>query len=192
MLGVIPGPRSLSRPAGCPTTTSVLRGAVQDLREVPPRLPRARSTTATPQAPSAERSSPRYTGRIPEHRHGGIAMFTSGRRPSSSRNPACACIFDQRGRRTLQAAWTRHPERFERSRHPKTGNPLPEAVWINRTRDIHDRRNCINQRVNCNRQCLKALRCDGVDCHCRDVTAEMGRPLTPPPFSRKTDYCARP
>ena len=34
----------------------------------------------------------------------------------------------QRGQ-TLQAAWTRHPERFVRG-IPKP-DPLPEAVWIN-------------------------------------------------------------
>ena len=37
-------------------------------------------------------------------------------------------VLDQRGR-TLQAAWTRHPERFVRG-VPKP-DPLPEAVWIN-------------------------------------------------------------
>ena len=37
-------------------------------------------------------------------------------------------VLDQRGR-TLQAAWTRHPERFVRG-IPKP-DPLPEAVWIN-------------------------------------------------------------
>ena len=34
-----------------------------------------------------------------------------------------------RRRRTLQDAWTRHPERFVRG-IPKP-KPLPEAVWIN-------------------------------------------------------------
>ena len=47
-----------------------------------------------------------------------------GRRPSQSNQS----VLEQRGR-TLQAAWTRHPERFVRG-IPQP-HPLPQAVWIN-------------------------------------------------------------
>ena len=59
-----------------------------------------------------------------EHRHGGIAMLT----PDDVHHHRTRSVLDQRGR-TLQAAWTRHPERFVRG-IPKP-DPLPEAVWIN-------------------------------------------------------------
>ena len=59
-----------------------------------------------------------------EHRHGGIAMLT----PDDVDHHRTQSVLDQRGR-TLQAAWTRHPERFVRG-IPKP-DPLPEAVWIN-------------------------------------------------------------
>ena len=59
-----------------------------------------------------------------EHRHGGIAMLT----PDDVHHHRTRSVLDQRGR-TLQAAWTRHPERFVRG-VPKPDN-LPEAVWIN-------------------------------------------------------------
>ena len=59
-----------------------------------------------------------------EHRHGGIAMLT----PGDVHHHRTQSVLHQR-RRTLQAAWTRHPERFVRG-IPKP-DPLPEAVWIN-------------------------------------------------------------
>ena len=59
-----------------------------------------------------------------EHRHGGIAMLT----PDDVHHHRTRSVLDQRGR-TLQAAWTRYPERFVRG-IPKP-DPLPEAVWIN-------------------------------------------------------------
>ena len=46
-----------------------------------------------------------------EHRHGVIAMFT----PNDVHHHRTQGALDQRGR-TLQAAWTRHPERFVRGR----------------------------------------------------------------------------
>ena len=60
-------------------------------------------------------------------------------------------VLDQRGR-TLQAAWTRHPERFVRG-IPQP-DPLPQARLDQPTRDIHNRRDCS---VNRNRQCLKVV-----------------------------------
>ena len=42
-----------------------------------------------------------------EHRHGGIAMLT----PDDVHHNRTQSVLEQRGR-TLQAAWTRHPERF--------------------------------------------------------------------------------
>ena len=59
-----------------------------------------------------------------EHRHGGIAMLT----PDDVHHNRTHSVLEQRGR-TLQAAWTRHPERFV----PGTPqpDPLPQAVWIN-------------------------------------------------------------
>ena len=59
-----------------------------------------------------------------EHRHGGIAMLT----PDDVHHHRTQGVLDQRGQ-TLQAAWTRHPERFVGG-IPKP-EPLPEAVWIN-------------------------------------------------------------
>ena len=44
-----------------------------------------------------------------EHRHGGIAMLT----PDDVHHNRTQSVLEQRGR-TLQAAWTRHPERFVR------------------------------------------------------------------------------
>ena len=59
-----------------------------------------------------------------EHRHGGIAMLT----PDDVHHNRTRSVLEQRGR-TLQAAWTRHPERFVRG-IPQP-DPLPQAVWIN-------------------------------------------------------------
>ena len=59
-----------------------------------------------------------------EHRHGGIAMLT----PDDVHHNRTQSVLKQRGR-TLQAAWTRHPERFVRG-IPQP-HPLPQAVWIN-------------------------------------------------------------
>ena len=59
-----------------------------------------------------------------EHRHGGIAMLT----PDDVHHHRAQSVLDQRGR-TLQAAWTQHPERFVRG-IPEP-DALPEAVWIN-------------------------------------------------------------
>ena len=50
-----------------------------------------------------------------EHRHGGIAMLT----PDDVHHNRTQSVLEQRGR-TLQAAWTRHPERFVR------GIPQPD------------------------------------------------------------------
>jgi putative transposase len=59
-----------------------------------------------------------------EHRHGGIAMLT----PADVHFGRAPQVIAER-RRTLEAAWTAHPERFVRGMpQPK---PLPEAVWIN-------------------------------------------------------------
>ena len=82
-----------------------------------------------------------------EHRHGRIAMLT----PDDVHHHRTRSVLDQRGR-TLQAAWTRHPERFVRG-VPKPDS-LPEAVWIQPTRDIQNRRDCS---VNRDRQCLKVV-----------------------------------
>ena len=62
-----------------------------------------------------------------EHRHGGIAMLT----PDDMHHNRTQSVLEQRGR-TLQAAWTRHPERFVRG-IPQP-DPLPQAVWMYRTR----------------------------------------------------------
>ena len=59
-----------------------------------------------------------------EHRHAGIAMLT----PDDVHHHRASDVLAQRGR-TLQAAWTLHPERFVHGT-PKP-DPLPEAVWIN-------------------------------------------------------------
>ena len=59
-----------------------------------------------------------------EHRHGGIAMLT----PDDVHHNRTQSVLEQRGR-TLQATWTRHPERFVRG-IPQP-HPLPQAVWIN-------------------------------------------------------------
>ena len=59
-----------------------------------------------------------------EHRHGGIAMLT----PDDVHHGRARDVLAQR-RRTLEAAWVNHPERFVRG-IPKP-RPLPEAVWIN-------------------------------------------------------------
>ena len=60
-------------------------------------------------------------------------------------------VLEQRGR-TLQAAWTRHPERFVRG-IPTTGSPSPSRL-DQPTCDTHNRRNCS---VNRNRHCLKVV-----------------------------------
>ena len=59
-----------------------------------------------------------------EHRHGGIAMLT----PDDVHHHRAPDVLAQR-QRTLQAAWTLHPERFVHGT-PKP-DPLPQAVWIN-------------------------------------------------------------
>ena len=99
-----------------------------------------------------------------EHRHGGIAMLT----PGDVHQHRTQSVLHQRGR-TLQAAWTRHPERL-RSRHPKTRPPARSGLDQS-TREIHNRRNCS---VNRNRQCLKV-----VD-RFRYVGARWRRPTTCP------------
>ena len=82
-----------------------------------------------------------------EHRHGGIAMLT----PDDVHHNRTQSVLEQRGR-TLQAAWTRHPERFVRG-IPQP-DPLPQAVWINPPVTPTNRRNCS---VNRNRHCLKVV-----------------------------------
>ena len=59
-----------------------------------------------------------------EHRHAGIAMLT----PEDVHHHRAHSVLEQR-ERTLQAAWTRHPERFVRG--VPQPDPLPQAVWIN-------------------------------------------------------------
>jgi len=59
-----------------------------------------------------------------EHRHGGISMLTPHDVHYGRANERIA----QR-KRTLEAAWAAHPERFVKG-IPKPA-PLPEAVWIN-------------------------------------------------------------
>ena len=59
-----------------------------------------------------------------EHRHAGIAMLT----PDDVHHHRAHSVLEQR-ERTLQAAWTRHPERFVRG--VPQPDPLPQAVWIN-------------------------------------------------------------
>ena len=58
------------------------------------------------------------------HRHGGIAMLT----PDDVHHGRAQNLLEQR-ERTLQTAWTKHPERFVQG-VPKPG-ALPQAVWIN-------------------------------------------------------------
>ena len=82
-----------------------------------------------------------------EHRHGGIAMLT----PDDVHHNRTQSVLEQRGR-TLQAAWTRHPERFVRGipqPHPPSPSRLDQP-----TCDTHNRRNCS---VNRNRHCLKVV-----------------------------------
>ena len=50
------------------------------------------------------------------------------RTPDDVHHNRTQSVLEQRGR-TLQAAWTRHPERFVRG-IPQP-DPLPQAVWIN-------------------------------------------------------------
>jgi len=59
-----------------------------------------------------------------EHRHGGISMLT----PHDVHHGLAPAVLAER-KRTLEAAWAAHPERFVRG-IPKP-SPLPEAVWIN-------------------------------------------------------------
>ena len=80
-----------------------------------------------------------------EHRHAGIAMLT----PDDVHHHRAHSVLEQR-ERTLQAAWTRHPERFVR---PTTRPPSPSGL-DQPTRDNHNRRNCS---VNRYRQCLKVV-----------------------------------
>ena len=82
-----------------------------------------------------------------EHRHGGIAMLT----PDDVHHNRTQSVLEQRGR-TLQAAWTRHPERFVRG-IPATASPSPSRL-DQPTCDTHNRRNCS---VNRNRHCLKVV-----------------------------------
>ena len=57
-----------------------------------------------------------------EHRHGGIAMLT----PDDVHHNRTRSVLEQRGR-TLQAAWTRHPERFVQG-IPTTASPSPSRL----------------------------------------------------------------
>ena len=59
-----------------------------------------------------------------EHRHGGISMLT----PHDVHHGQAPAVIAER-KRTLEAAWVAHPDRFVRG-IPKP-SPLPEAVWIN-------------------------------------------------------------
>ena len=59
-----------------------------------------------------------------EHRHAGIAMLT----PDDVHHGRAQRMLEQR-KRTLQAAWSQHPERFVHGA-PKP-QPLPKEVWIN-------------------------------------------------------------
>jgi hypothetical protein len=59
-----------------------------------------------------------------EHRHGGIAMLT----PDDVHHGRAPETLAQR-KRTLEAAWASHPERFVRG--IPTAGLLPEEVWIN-------------------------------------------------------------
>ncbi len=59
-----------------------------------------------------------------EHRHGGIAMLT----PSDVHFGNATAVLAER-QRTLEAAYSAHPERFVHG--PPTPAQLPEAVWIN-------------------------------------------------------------
>jgi len=59
-----------------------------------------------------------------EHRHGGISMLT----PHDVHHGLAPAVIADR-KRTLEAAWAAHPERFVRG-IPKPST-LPEAVWIN-------------------------------------------------------------
>ena len=59
-----------------------------------------------------------------EHRHGGISMLT----PYDVHHGRAPEMIAKR-RRTLEAAWAAHPERFVRG--IPTPRPLPEEVWIN-------------------------------------------------------------
>ena len=64
----------------------------------------------------------RFDGRR-DYEARGIAMLT----PDDVHHHRARSVLEQRGR-TLQAAWTRHPERFVRG-IPEP-EPFPEAVWI--------------------------------------------------------------
>ena len=59
-----------------------------------------------------------------EHRHGGISMLT----PHDVHHGLAPAVIAKR-KRTLEAAWAAHPERFVKGTPKPT--PLPEAVWIN-------------------------------------------------------------
>ena len=59
-----------------------------------------------------------------EHRHGGIAMLT----PADVHHDRARDVLAQR-ERTLQQAWSEHPERFVQG--IPTPQPLPTEVWIN-------------------------------------------------------------
>ena len=59
-----------------------------------------------------------------EHRHGGIAMLT----PDDVHHNRTQSVLEQRGR-TLQAAWTRHPERFVRG-VPIRLSPIPTTSRV--------------------------------------------------------------
>ena len=97
----------------------LLRGAVQTLKYHPGFPGRFHDITAA--IAFCRTFFPWYNT---EHRHGGIAMLT----PDDVHHNRTQSVLKQRGR-TLQAAWTRHPERFVRG-IPQP-DPLPQAVWIN-------------------------------------------------------------
>ena len=73
--------------------------------EVPPRLS-GRSHDITAASAFYRTFFPWYNTK---HRHGGIAMLT----PDDVHHHRTQSVLKQR-ERTLQAAWTRHPERFVR------------------------------------------------------------------------------
>lgn len=66
-----------------------------------------------------------------EHRHGGIAMLT----PDDVHHGRAEAVLAER-RRTLEAAWAKHPERFVGG--IPTPGTLPEAVWINPPANAND------------------------------------------------------
>ena len=106
-----------------------------------------------------------------EHRHAGIAMLT----PDDVHHHRASDVLAQRGR-TLQAAWTLHPERFVHGT-PKP-DPLPEAGLDQPTRHSHNRR---NESVNRSRRCLKV-----VD---RFRTKSLSSAIRSPPRTSQCELC---